>query len=212
MISERVLKGQTDKLYFGTSLVPPNVLPSGSLALLLSPSTITTQPNMDLRAPDVEGYKGGNTSAFYQQLLQVIAASSGGEGDNKKTPRVFAFEIASKVGAEFCQNNSAPEPLADMSVEQKKQAAAGHPSLCGHYHAWVIAVVKTEDVEGKWGSTTGNKYRNQVILYSYLHCMRAKLTREATVFLYENRQGHQLMYCVDCCRASFAPLASGGTP
>ena len=39
MIGRRVLKGQTDKLYFCTSLAPPNVIPSGSLALLLSPST-----------------------------------------------------------------------------------------------------------------------------------------------------------------------------
>ena len=35
MISERALKGQTDILYFGTSLAPPNVIPSDSLALLL---------------------------------------------------------------------------------------------------------------------------------------------------------------------------------
>ena len=167
---------------------------------------------MDLPAPDVEGYKGGNTLACYQQLLQVIAASSGEGGDNKQAPRLFAFEIDSKVGAEFCQHDSAPEPLADMSVELKKQAAAGHPGLCGHYHAWVIAAVKTQDVEEKWGSTTGNKYRNQVRLYFYLHCMLSKYTLEGTVVLYENRQGHQLMYCVDCCRSSFAPLTFGDTP
>ena len=136
MISERVLKGQTDKLYFCTSLAPPNVIPLGSLALLLSPSTTTTQTSMDLPAPDVEGCKGGNTSACYQQLLQVIAASSGGEGDNKQArPRAFAFEIASKVGSEFCQHNSTPEPLAEMSPELNKQAAARHPGLCGHPHA-----------------------------------------------------------------------------
>ena len=35
MISERALKGQTDKLYFCTSLAPSNVIPSDSLALLL---------------------------------------------------------------------------------------------------------------------------------------------------------------------------------
>ena len=81
----------------------------------------------------------------------------GGEGDNKQAPRAFAFEIASKVGAEFCQHNSTPEPLADMSAELSKQAAARHPGLCGHRHAWVIAAVKTQDVETKWGSTTGNK-------------------------------------------------------
>ena len=126
MISDRVLKGQTDKLYFCTSVAPPNVISSGSLALL-SPSTTTTQTSMDLPAPDVEGYQGGNTLACYQQLLQVLAASSGGEGDNKKTPRAFAFEIASKVGAEFCQHNSTPEPLEDMSAELNKQAAVRHP-------------------------------------------------------------------------------------
>ena len=75
-----------------------------------------------------------------------------GGGDSKQAPRAFAFEIASKIGAEFCQHNSAPEPLA--SAELKKQAAARHPGLCGHPHAWVIAAVKTQDVETKWGSTT----------------------------------------------------------
>ena len=35
MISECALKGQTDKLYFCTSLAPSNVTPSDSLALLL---------------------------------------------------------------------------------------------------------------------------------------------------------------------------------
>ena len=131
---------------------------------------------MDLPAPDVEGYKGGITSACYQQLLQAIAANSGGGGwgDNKQDPREFAFEIASKIGAEFCQHNSALEPLAGMSAQLKKQAAAARrPGLCGHPHAWVIAAVKTQDVETEWGSTTGNKYRNQGRLYFYFHCMRA---------------------------------------
>ena len=101
-------------------------------------------------------------------MLQVIAANSGGgEGDNKQAPRAFAFEIASKIGAEFCQHNSAPEPLADMSAELKKQAAARHPGLCGHPHAWVIAAVKTQDVETKWGFTTSNKYRDQGRLYLF---------------------------------------------
>ena len=100
-------------------------------------------------------------------------ARGGGEGDNKQAPRTFAFEIASKVGAEFCQHNSTPEPLADMSAELNKQAAARHPGLCGHPHAWVIAAVKTQDVETKWGSTTGNQYRNQGRLYFYFCCMRA---------------------------------------
>ena len=123
---------------------------------------------MDLPAPDVEGYKGGNTSACYQQLLQVIAANSGGGGgaENKQAPRAFAFEIASKIGAEFCQHNSAPEPLTDMSAELKKQAAARHTGL--RDHAWVIAAVKTQDVETNWGSTAGNKYRNQGRLYFLL--------------------------------------------
>ena len=128
---------------------------------------------MDLPAPNVESYKDGNTPACYQQLLQVIVANSGGGRRQQTGPRAFAFEIASTIGAEFCQHSSAPEPLADMSAELKKQAAARHPGLCGHPHAWVIAAVKTQDVETKWGSTTGNKYRNQERLYFYLHCMRA---------------------------------------
>ena len=35
MISERALKGQRDKLHFCTSLAPPNVNPTVSLARLL---------------------------------------------------------------------------------------------------------------------------------------------------------------------------------
>ena len=129
---------------------------------------------MDLPAPDVEGYNGGNTSAYYQQLLQVIAANSGGGvGDNKQAPRAFAFEIASKIGAESCQHNSAPEPLADMGAELKKQAAARHAGLCSDPHAWVIAAaVNTQDVETKWGSTTGNKYRIQGrLFFTYIACV-----------------------------------------
>ena len=41
-----------------------------------------------------------------------------------------------------------------MSAELNKQAAARYPGLCGHPHAWVIAAVKTQDVETKWDSTT----------------------------------------------------------
>ena len=48
-----------------------------------------------------------------------------------------------------------------MSAELKKQDAATHSGLYGHPHTCVIAAVKTQDVEAKWGSTTGNKYRNQ---------------------------------------------------
>ena len=96
-----------------------------------------------------------------------------GEGDNKQPPRAFAFEIASKVGAEFCQHNSTPEPLVNMSAELNTQDTARHPDLCGHPPAWVIAAVKIQDVETKWGFATGKKYRNQGRLYFYLHCMRA---------------------------------------
>ena len=100
-------------------------------------------------------------------------AREGGR-DNKQAPRAFAFEIAFKVGTEFCQHNSTPQPLADMSAELNKQAAARHPGLCGHPHAWVIAAVKTQNVETKLGSTTGNKYRNQGrFFFFHLHCMRA---------------------------------------
>ena len=73
----------------------------------------------------------------------------GEEGDNKQAPRAFTFDIASKIGADFCQHKSTPEPLAGMSAELKKQAAARHPGLCGHLYACVIAAVKTQDVETK---------------------------------------------------------------
>ena len=159
MISERALKGQTDKVYFCTSLVPPNVIPSGSLVLLLLQEQLHKRTWI-YQDPPSRVTKGDNTPACYQQLLQVVAANSGGGGRQKLAPRAFAFEIASKIGAEFCQHNSAPEPLADMSAELKKQAAARHPDLYGHPHAWVIAAVKTQDVETKWSSTTSNKYRN----------------------------------------------------
>ena len=79
MISERALKGQRDKLHFCTSLAPPNVMPTGSLARLLEHRTYF-YTSTDLPTPDVEDYKVDDTSACYQQLLQitrvlVIAAS-----------------------------------------------------------------------------------------------------------------------------------------
>ena len=70
MISERALKGQRDKLYFCTSLAPPNVIPTGSLARLLEYKTYFNT-NRDLQTPDAEYYKVDNISACYQQLLQV---------------------------------------------------------------------------------------------------------------------------------------------
>ena len=172
MISERALKGQRAKLYFCTSLVPPNVIPSGSLALLLLQAQQLHKRTWIYQPP---------TSRVTRVATPRLATSSGcrsslltrrGEGDNKQAPRAFAFEIVSKIGAKFCQHNSAPEPLADISAELKKRAAARHPGLCGHPHAWVVAAVKTQDVETKWGSTTGNKYRTQEKLHFYLYCMR----------------------------------------
>ena len=70
MTSERALKGQRDKLHFCTSMAPPNVIPTDSLARLLN-YTAYFNTNTDLPTPDVEDYKVGNTSACYQQLLQV---------------------------------------------------------------------------------------------------------------------------------------------
>ena len=58
------------------------------------------------------------------------------------------------------------------------------------------------------GSTTGNKFRNQVRLYFCLHRIRATFTREDSAVLYASRQRHQVMSCIDCCRAGAAPLAS----
>lgn len=118
---------------------------------------------MELPAPDVEGYKGGNANACYDQLVAIINANPAEDGDDESdVARAFAFEIAAKVGAEYCNHDSAPEPLGDMGLQKRKKAAADHPGLCGYFHAGVIAAVKTEDVETKWGSTTGNKFRNQV--------------------------------------------------
>ena len=129
---------------------------------------------MDLPAPDVEGYKGDNTSACYQQLLQVIAASSGGRGRQQTDPACVCLRNCIQGRRRVLPgHNSTPEPLEDMSAELNKQAAARHPGLCGHPHAWGIAAVKTQDVETKWASTNGNKHRNQGRLYFYLHCMRA---------------------------------------
>ena len=173
MISERALKGQTDKLYFCVSLAPPNVIPSGSLALLLLQAQQLHKRRWIYQHPTSRVTRVATPRLATSSCCRSSRPTRGGEGDNKQAPRAFAFEIVSKIGAEFCQHNSASEPLADMSAELKKQATARHPGLCGHPHAWVIAAVKTQDVETKWGSTTGNKYRNRGRLYFYLHCMRA---------------------------------------
>ena len=61
MINERNLKGQKDKLHFCTSLAPPSVIPTGSLARLLEYTTYF-YTNTDLPTPDVEDYKVDNTS------------------------------------------------------------------------------------------------------------------------------------------------------
>ena len=91
-----------------------------------------------------------------------------------------------------------------MSAELKKQAAARHPGLCGHPHAWAIAAVKTQDVETKWGSTTGNKYRNQGRLdFTYIACV-VREREKLQLFSMKVGKGTSscIMYCVDCCRAS----------
>ena len=88
-------------------------------------------------------------------------------------------------------------------------AAGGHPGLCGLYHMLGDCCVKTQGWESIWGSTTGNKFRNQVRLYLSLRRIRATSTREASAVLYASKQRHQVMYCIYCCRASAAPLASG---
>ena len=40
-----------------------------------------------------------------------------------------------------------------------------------------------------------------------MHRIRATSRREASAVLYASRQKHQVMYCIDCCRPSAAPLA-----
>ena len=151
MINESALKGQTDKLYFRTSLAPPNVIPSGSLALLLLQAQQLHERTWIYQHPTSRVTRVATPRLATSCCCRSSRLTREGGGDNKQAPRAFAFGIASKIGAEFCQHNSAPEPLADMSAELKKQDAVRHPGLCGHPHAWVIAEVKTQDVETKWG-------------------------------------------------------------
>ncbi|CAM9899058.1 unnamed protein product, partial [Hapterophycus canaliculatus] len=107
--------------------------------------------------------KGGNGKACFEQLVGYIKVTQAAAGDewDATAAREFAFEIASKVGAAYCNHESAPEPLGEMGLEARKKAAGDHPGLCGYFYAGVIAAVKTQDVDEKWGSTAGNKFRNQ---------------------------------------------------
>ena len=115
-----------------------------------------------LPEPDVGGYVGGNEMACYDQMVQFLKDNPPVDGN--QLPRAFAFEIASKVGQQYCSHVAEPQPLGDMGKAARKKAATEQPSLCGVYHARVIAAVKSADVLEKWGeqNMTANKYRNQV--------------------------------------------------
>lgn len=120
---------------------------------------------MDLPTPDIEGYKAGNPKACHEQLVSLIAANPPPEdGTSNDVARAFAFEVAAGVGAEYCDHDTAPEPMPSMKAAAAKVAAAEHPGLCGVFHAHIIAAVKTQDVLARSGSTAANKYRNQVSL------------------------------------------------
>ena len=139
MISERALKGQTDKLYFCTSLAPLNVIPSGSLALLLLQAQQLHKRTCIYQHPTSRATRAATPRLATSSCCRSLRLTKGGM-ETTNRPRV---RLPSKmIGAEFCQHNSAREPLAFMSAKLKKQAAAGHPGLCGHPHAWVIAAVK----------------------------------------------------------------------
>lgn len=128
----------------------------------------------ELPTPDVDGYVGGNSQACHAQFIEFVEADSSSRDSEGDLYRAFAFEIASQVGGRYCRHVEEPPALEDMSLAKKKKAAANHPGLCGVYHAAVIAGVKTQDVVDKWGTTTANKYRNQVSpildwnLYNYI--------------------------------------------
>lgn len=120
---------------------------------------------------DVASYVAGSQDACYLQLVEFLTALPAGEDNNADAARAFAFEIASKVGAEYCSHDAPPDPLEEMSHAKRKKAAAEHPGLCGLYHAGVIAAVKTQDVVEKWNATTGNKFRNQVWYHTYIRSL-----------------------------------------
>ncbi|CAB1103999.1 unnamed protein product [Ectocarpus sp. CCAP 1310/34] len=116
---------------------------------------------MDMPTPDVEGYKAGNTMACHGQRVSLIAANTPAEEGTSTLLRAFAFEVAAKVGAEYCHHDTAPEPMPSMALAAAKKAAAEHPGLCGVHHAHIIAAVRTEDVTSRSGFTAANKFRNQ---------------------------------------------------
>ena len=114
--------------------------------------------------PDVNvaGYVAGNQQVCHDQLVALLRSLAADDEASAETGRAMAFEIASKVGRHYCCHTEEPGPLGEMSRAKRVKAAADHPGLCGLYHAWIIAAVKSQDVLEKWGQTTGNKFRNQV--------------------------------------------------
>ena len=156
MISERALKGRRDKLHLCTSLTPPNLIPTGSLARLLQ-YTRSLNTNTDLLTPDVEAYKDHNTSACYQQLLQVTRV----------------FEVCT-----VCLSGCCVKPLGcyfNMGFYYWQQVS--QPSKIIFMSASHSSHIRTRS-------------------FSCSLCKQAKAP------------GH-VMYCIDCCRASAAPLAPG---
>lgn len=105
-----------------------------------------------------EGYFGGDSQAVARQFLTVCR-------HYPERAREFAMSAAYVVGERCCTHEGAPVCLpTGLEGEDLVVAAANHTGLCGKHQADVIAAVKTGAVVAKWGSTTGNKYRNQVRL------------------------------------------------
>lgn len=104
----------------------------------------------------LEAYLGGDTGAIARQFLVVCK-------HYPERAREFAEDAAYAVGGRSCQHQGPPPHLpAGVKGEALVQAAASHVELCGKQQAGIIAAVTTDAVFAKWGTTTGNKFRNQV--------------------------------------------------
>ncbi|CAB1113595.1 unnamed protein product [Ectocarpus sp. CCAP 1310/34] len=99
----------------------------------------------------------GNPLHVWQELLLIAA----------RTPVRFreALQAAAvAVGARYCNHDTPPGPLPDISKLPERQAAAQqHAGLCGKYHAEHIANIDVTMVEERVAGAeiTTKRMRNQ---------------------------------------------------
>ncbi|CAB1107382.1 unnamed protein product [Ectocarpus sp. CCAP 1310/34] len=102
----------------------------------------------------------GNPLHVWQELLLAAA----------RRPERFreALQAAAvAVGARYCNHDSPPGPLPDISELPERQAAARqHAGLCGKYHSEHIANIDVTMVEERAAGTeiTTKRMRNQCLL------------------------------------------------